>query len=124
MPTRTRGKVKKSIRRRRVADEIMAGMRELQRMMDDGKTPQQMFTVKVIDIPEPGKYTETKVRELRDSLRVSQAVFAHLLGVSLVLVKSWERGVREPSPMARRLLDTIKADPAAWLATLNRRAVA
>lgn len=110
-------------RRPRVADEIMAGMRELQRMMDEGKTPEQMFTVKTVEIPDPNVYRAKQVRELRDSLGVSQAVFAHLLGVSVILVKSWERGAREPSLMARRLLDTIKADPSRWLATVREMAL-
>src|SRR5271170_2061950 len=96
---------KNGARGARVADEIMAGMRELERMMDQGKTPEQMFTVKTIEIPDPHVYRAKQIRALRDSLGVSQAVFAHLLGVSVILVKSWERGVREPSPMARRLLD-------------------
>jgi putative transcriptional regulator len=108
----------------RVADEIMAGMRELQRMMDEGKTPEQMFTVKTVEVPEPGTFSPRQIRALRESLGVSQAVFAHLLGISVILVKSWERGVREPSPMARRLLDTIKADPPRWLATVRKTAAA
>jgi len=108
----------------RVADEIMAGMRELQQMMDQGKTPEQMFTVKTIAIPDPAIYRATQIRQLRESLGVSQAVFAHLLGVSVILVKSWERGVREPSPLARRLLDTIKADPSWWLTSVRERAAA
>jgi len=116
-------KKKSSLRKPRVADEIIAGMRELQRMMDDAKTPEQVFTVKTIEIPDPRIYRATEVRELRDSLRVSQAVFAHLLGVSLVLVKSWERGSREPGLMARRLLDTIRADPARWLNSVQEMAV-
>jgi len=106
-----------------VADEIMAGMRELERMMDQGKTPEHMFTVKTIEVPEPNAYRAKQIRELRDSLGVSQAVFAHLLGVSVILVKSWERGARAPSLMARRLLDTIKADPSGWLATVREVAL-
>src|SRR4051794_37656240 len=94
-------------RKPRVADEIMAGMRQLERMMDQDKTPQELFTVKTVEVPDPGGYRPRQIRELRELLGVSQAVFARLLGVSLVLVKSWERGVREPSPLARRLLDTI-----------------
>jgi hypothetical protein len=42
--------------RARVADEIMAGMRELERMMDEGKTPQQMFTVRTVEVSEPNAY--------------------------------------------------------------------
>ena len=108
----------------RVADEIMAGMRELERMMDEGKKPEQMFTVRTVEVPDPGTYRATQVRKLRHDLGVSQAVFAHLLGISVVLVKSWERGVRQPNPMARRLLDTIRADPPRWLATVRQIAAA
>jgi DNA-binding transcriptional regulator YiaG len=112
------------LRRPRVADEIMAGMRQLERMMDLDKTPREMFTVKTIQIPSPNLYRAKEIRQLRESLAVSQAVFAHLIGVSVILVKSWECGVREPNLMARRLLDTIKADPSRWLATLRTMAAA
>jgi DNA-binding transcriptional regulator YiaG len=114
----------KKTTRPRVADEIMAGMRELERMMDEGKTPEDMFTVKTIEVPDPGIYRAAQVRKLRHDLGVSQAVFAHLVGVSVVLVKSWERGVRQPNLMARRLLDTIRADPPRWLATVRQMAAA
>jgi len=117
-------KIRRRTKRRRVADEIMAGMRELERMMEEGKTPEQMFTVRTVEIPDPGLYRSRQIRELRESLGVSQAVFAHLLGVSVILVKSWERGVREPSPLARRLLDTIKADPSRWLGTVKKTVAA
>jgi len=112
------------IRKPRVADEIMAGMRELQAMLDQGKTPEQMFTVKTIAVPAPTIFRAGQIRALRESLGVSQAVFAHLLGVSVILVKSWERGAREPNPMARRLLDTIQADPSRWLASVRGLAAA
>jgi len=117
-------RIPKSATKPRVADEIMVGMREIERMLDEGKTPEQMFTVKTVEIPEPGLYRGKQVRALRETLGVSQAIFAHLLGVSVILVKSWERGAREPSPMARRLMDTIKADPSRWLATIRRMAAA
>jgi putative transcriptional regulator len=108
----------------RVADEIVAGMRELERMMDEGKKPNEMFTARTVEVPDPAIYRAAQVRKLRHDLGVSQAVFAHLLGVSVVLVKSWERGVRQPNLMARRLLDTIRADPPRWLATVRQMAAA
>lgn len=109
----------KKIKRPRVADEIMSGMRELEQMLDQGKSPAEVFTVRTIEIPAPHPYRAAQIRKLRNSLGVSQTVFAQLLGVSSILVKSWERGVREPNLMARRLLDTIKADPSRWLATIK-----
>jgi putative transcriptional regulator len=102
----------------RVADEIMSGMRELEQMMNAGQRADELFTVKTLEIPTPHPYTPRQLRALRASLRVSQAAFAQLLGVSTVLVKSWEQGTREPSLLARRLLDTIRSDPARWLASV------
>lgn len=102
----------------------MAGMREIEQMLDHGKTPRELFTVRTVEIPDPNVYSAKRVRALRESLAVSQTIFAHLLGVSVILVKSWERGVREPSPLARRLLDTINADPGRWLASVRESAVA
>jgi DNA-binding transcriptional regulator YiaG len=69
--------------------------------------------------PEPGTYPPAKVRKLRDVMGMSQATFADVLGVSRILVQSWERGVRVPSPLAARLLDTISADPIGWLERLR-----
>lgn len=112
----------KSVKGPRVAGEIMAGMRELEQMMNEGKKPEDLFTAKRIAVPEPTEYTAARVRKLRATLGVSQVVFAELMGVSVVLVKSWERGVREPSALARRLMDTVQANPAEWLSGV--RAVA
>jgi DNA-binding transcriptional regulator YiaG len=107
----------------RVADEIMSGLREIERMLDEGKNPEEMFTVRTVVIPAPRRYHGREVRLLRETLGVSQAVFSHLLGVSLVLVKSWERDARIPNAMACRLLDTIKSDPNRWLADVRKTAV-
>lgn len=69
--------------------------------------------------PDPGAYPPAAVKKLRDVMGMSQATFAQVIGVSRILVQSWERGVRVPSPLAARLLDTISADPSAWLARLQ-----
>jgi putative transcriptional regulator len=42
---------------------------------------------------------------------MSQPAFAALVGVSAILVQSWERGVRTPATVARRVLDMIAEDP-------------
>jgi len=58
---------------------------------------------------------------LRQALGVSQAIFAHLLAVLPELASSWEYGIRHPAPIARRLLDRIREDPTAYLASLMKR---
>jgi putative transcriptional regulator len=116
----TRLKNKKNTRR--AADDIMHSLRELTKAIQDGVPLNERFTVRTVSIPEPGKYSPAIVKKLRDQLGMSQAVFAELLGVSRIWVQGWERGVRHPSPLARRLLDTISADPASWLAKMWAKA--
>jgi DNA-binding transcriptional regulator YiaG len=100
----------------------MHSLRELARAIEDGTPLEERFTVRTINIPEPGKYSPAAVKKLRAELGMSQAVFAELLGVSRVWVQGWERGVRQPSPLARRLMDTIHANPVSWLATVWAKA--
>ena len=44
----------------------------------------------------------------------SHAVFARLLGISVVLAQAWEQGLRKPSKMACPLLYEINAAPERW----------
>jgi DNA-binding transcriptional regulator YiaG len=107
---------------RGAADDLMHSLRELAAAIADGAPLEERFTVRTVTIPEPGNYSPAAVKKLRGRLGMSQAVFAELLGVSRVWVQGWERGVRHPSPLARRLMDTIRANPASWLATIWAKA--
>jgi putative transcriptional regulator len=65
----------------------------------------------VIEIPDPPpKYSAKAICKIRESRGMTQWYFASLLGVSDKTVQSWEQGVRRPSPMAMRLLQSIE-DP-------------
>lgn len=78
-------------------------------------------TVRTVELPdEPEEYDAGAVRATRAMLDVSQAVFARLLGVSTILVRSWESGARAPSRLARRLLDEIRREPRRWMALVHR----
>jgi putative transcriptional regulator len=76
-------------------------------------------TVRRVEVPEPQEYQPADVRRLRRELGISQAVFAQLMGVSTVLVQSWEQGQRIPSRMARRLLDEIAREPRRWASVMK-----
>ena len=54
------------------------------------------------------------IKRTRERLNVSPAVFARLLGISVVLAQGWEQGQRRPSKMACRLLDEVNATPERW----------
>jgi DNA-binding transcriptional regulator YiaG len=117
--------IKKVKKNHRIADDITAGMKQLQEMIKNGKTHEEMqFTVRTIQVPEPRAYSAGDVSKLRESLGVSQAIFARLVGVSKILVQSWEGGQRTPAPVARRLMDTISANPGRWLETIRQQCAA
>jgi len=114
----------------RGSESLMRSMAELQRYIDKGMTmsdivahyrkhyPDRIHTVTRVSVNDAGTHTAASIKQMRLKLEISQAVFAQGLGVSTVLVQSWEQSVREPSPLARRLLDIVRRDPAAWLASV------
>jgi putative transcriptional regulator len=66
----------------------------------------------ILDI-ELQPYTAAMVKEVRGLLRVSQALFAKFLNVSLSAVQKWERG-SPPDGAACRLMDEIRLFPDYW----------
>lgn len=62
-------------------------------------------------IAAPSHYPPERVRAVRGLIGASQEVFAQLLAVSPITIRSWEQGVRRPSPIARRFLDEIEMAP-------------
>ena len=59
------------------------------------------------------------VREIRESLGLSQQQFASLVHVSVKTLRNWEQGVRAPDGAAAALLTAIRNDPKNVLAALN-----
>jgi putative transcriptional regulator len=47
------------------------------------------------------------IRELRQTLKLTQEKFAAQLGVSFPTINRWEKGHATPSPLALRQLDTL-----------------
>lgn len=64
----------------------------------------------IVDL-HPQAYTGQMVKETRTLLDASQAVFALVLGVSVRTLQKWEQGEQEPSPIACRFMDEIRAAP-------------
>ena len=103
------------------AADVMQGVAEIEAMIRDGARPEDRFivrTVRLLDVRPPRPYSATDIKGLRQRLDVSQAVFADLVGVSPAVVGGWERGTRQPAPIACRLLDAIAADPVGYVGRL------
>jgi DNA-binding transcriptional regulator YiaG len=106
-----------------IGQEIIESLTELAEVLEAGGSDVEHFTARTIEMPdEPATYDAKAVRQTRDTIGVSQSVFARLMGVSVVLVQAWERGARVPALWARRLLDEINRDPRHWRKMLMAKA--
>lgn len=66
---------------------------------------------KVTVVPVP-KYSAQKIKQIRESLNLSQTVFAEALGVSVKTVEAWESGRNHPQGPASRILQLLEKDHA------------
>ena len=89
-----------------LAERIRQGLQESLAFCRGEK---HLRTVAVLDGPPP--ITPDGIVELRESLHVTQVVFAQLLNVSPKVVQTWERGLRAPSKSSLRLLQVIQQRP-------------
>lgn len=76
----------------------------------------QAVDLRVTEMPaRPTRMKPEEIRQVRESLNASQAMFASFLCVSTKAVQAWEQGVRSPRSTALRLLDIAKKNPALLL---------
>ena len=96
--------------------QIVEDLTLLRDTLRDGTPVGKKFTLRTVELRlEPQPYDAEAVKRTRQVLGVSQAVFAKLLGASTDTVQSWEQGVRDPCPMACRLLDLMNGHREHWL---------
>jgi putative transcriptional regulator len=65
------------------------------------------------------KYDAIDIRKLRESVDVSQAQFARMIGVSKDTLQNWEQGRRRPRGPAQALLRVFEKDPKAVVCALG-----
>ncbi|HZK82138.1 MAG TPA: hypothetical protein VFC46_13745 [Humisphaera sp.] len=104
-----------------VGEAILADLTEFADALESGDALDSKYTMRRVEVPDPpARYSAQAVRRTRDKIGVSQSVFAHLLGVSTVLMQAWEQGNRVPAVWARRLLDEVNHDPKRWRGMVRR----
>jgi DNA-binding transcriptional regulator YiaG len=103
-------------------------MEELVDTMEAGgmEAVRNKFTVRKVRVTKFAvpDLDKTDVVAIRNSLGVSQPVFAALVGVSPSLVKAWEQGSKAPSGVALRFLAEIRRNPKYWMQRVREAAVA
>jgi putative transcriptional regulator len=112
-------RMKKNRKHSKAGAKILAGLKEIADALDSGEPIERRFTVREVIVPEPGEYDAKAIKAIRNQLGLSQVLFAHLIGVSVILEQAWEQGRRFPTATARRLFDEIRRDPARWAGMLQ-----
>jgi putative transcriptional regulator len=56
----------------------------------------------------PAALEPRRIKQIRESQKVSQPVFARYLNTSESTIEKWETGVKRPSGMALKLLDIVQ----------------
>lgn len=57
------------------------------------------------------EYSSAEIKEIRNRLHMTQAVFAMFMGVSKKTVEAWESGQNIPNGPSLRLLSMVEKDP-------------
>ena len=88
--------------------ELLESVKEAGQILKGTRQPSRIFTVDALD-----------VRDIRESLNLSQHQFAALVHVSVKTLRNWEQGIRRPGGAAAALLTAIRNDPKNVIAALN-----
>jgi putative transcriptional regulator len=91
--------------KRDIGQEILDGVREIKAH----KRREKNLRTRTLKAP-------ASPQEIRAKLKLSQAAFAGLMGVSLRTVQDWEQGRRKPSGPALALLRIAEQRPEAFTA--------
>ena len=94
-------------KKRKLIDELMDGIESMQQQRAGKIT---LRTHEVDELP-PLKVDADMIRETREHLHVSRAVFARRLRVSTRTLENWEQGRAKPNAQAAALIMMVRQFP-------------
>lgn len=90
------------------AEELVRSVEDVR----DAVAGRRKLTLRTTILPKPAPVVGPReVKRLRSRLKMSQPVFAAVLNVPIVTAISWEKGRRQPSGAALRLLEIARRHP-------------
>ena len=93
--------------KRKLFDELMDGVESMQHEREGKIT---LRTHEIDDLP-PLEINAELIRETREQLHVSRAVFARRLRVSIRTLENWEQGRARPNAQAAALIMMVRQFP-------------
>jgi len=97
----------KQAKKPRLFDELMEAVEDINQWREGKIT---LKTYKVERIPKP-EVTPEVIRETRERLNLSRAVFAHELHISPRTLEKWEQGLTRPNEQAATLILLVRKFP-------------
>jgi putative transcriptional regulator len=94
-------------KKRRLFDELVQGIEEINQHLA-GKITLKTYTVERTPKPE---VTPEIIRDTREQLHLSRAVFAHELHISPRTLEKWEQGLTKPNEQAATLILLVRKYP-------------
>lgn len=88
-----------------VYKSIMTGLNEA---VEDARSKKKILKRRTVTVIPVKKYRPDEVKKIRNTVGMSQKIFASYLGVSDKTVEAWESGTNHPSGAASRLLNMIE----------------
>ena len=95
------------MKKRRLFEELVEGIEEINQHLAGKIT---LKTYRVERAPKP-EVTPEVIRETREKLNLSRAVFAHELHISPRTLEKWEQGLTKPNDQAATLILLVRKYP-------------
>lgn len=107
MSIETKAEIKtKAKAKSRIFEAVHETATDLQRLGFIDKRKMQKMDVLCLEPVPP--YDSVRIRALRESLKLSQAVLAAVLNTSLSTIRKWEVGDKHPSGPSLKLLNLLE----------------
>ena len=106
---RAKGELRGKARRQAELVELTRVLHRAGAVSDDELEQTTMAMLGRDALPKVARLSPNEIVRVRELVKVSQAVLAGFLNVSVSTVSQWERGDRQPSGTALKLLHVIKA---------------
>ncbi len=96
-------------------EKIIERLKGFAESLENGDNITDKFTCRTIKLNlQPTAYSADLVKEVRNLLGSSQAIFAEFIGVSVKTLQDWEQGRKSPQNTACRFMDEIRGNPGYW----------
>ena len=94
--------------------KTISRLKAITEALEEGQAEANFTCRKITLNLRPQVFSPERVKQSRKVVKLSQALFADLIGVSVRTVQDWEQGRYKPENTACRLMDEIILNPVYW----------